>query len=86
VVSFGHVTHWLVENRSTTTAETMTIGGGTNALIAARAEPVQANGGLDFMAAPNPGILRDATHKTFQIAIASGTSVPGRLTIIGRTT
>jgi hypothetical protein len=84
---FGHVTCWLVENRSTNAAELMTLGGGSNALIPARtgADVIQANGGFDLMAAPT-GIVRDATHKTFQIAVASGTAVPGRLTILGRTT
>jgi hypothetical protein len=85
---FGHVTHWLVENRSTNAAELMTLGGGSNPLIPARsgADVIQANGGYDLKASPNPGIVRDATHKTFQIAVASGTAVPGRLTILGRTT
>jgi hypothetical protein len=86
VVTFGHITHFLAENRSTNTAEIMSLFGGTNGVFTADPKPLQANGGLSFMANPNPGVTIDGTHKIVTVTVAAGTSVPGRLTIIGRTT
>lgn len=83
-VTFAFVTHIIIENLSTTTAEIMTVMGGTNGLQATSTNPLQPNGGVWVMCNPNPGITVDGTHKIVNLAVASGTNVSGKITILGR--
>lgn len=81
---FAHVVAIMVTNDSTTVGQTLTVGGGTNPILASESDPVQANGGGFVVVAPNPGFTVDSTHKTLQVLVAAGTSVPYKLTVLGR--
>jgi len=82
--NFAHVTSLLISNDSTTAGQDLTVGGGSNPLIATWGQPVQANGGWYGFGAPNPGIAVSGTVKTIQITVAAGTSVPLTVTVKGR--
>jgi hypothetical protein len=82
--NFAHVTGILVSNGSTTAGQDLTVGGGSNPLIATWGQPVQANGGWYGFGAPNPGITVSGTVKNIQITVAAGTNVPLTVTVKGR--
>src|ERR1700728_2897318 len=84
-ISFVHVTSVLVENDSTTAGQNFTVGGGTHPVLGTDQGTAQANGGAFFVFNPNPGYsVVSGTSDTLQISVASGTNVPGKLTIFGR--
>lgn len=85
-INFAKVFSIMVENLSTTTGQDITIGGGANAVIAARADtPIGPNGCYDHIVRPNPGHTVDATHKVLTVAVAAGTGVGFVVSILGRT-
>lgn len=80
-ISLSHFCGCLFKNQSGVTAEVFTVGGGTNAIISALPD-VEPSGHIHQY---NPtGKTVDSTHKNLQFTVASGTSVAGRLTILGR--
>jgi hypothetical protein len=80
-----HVTSVLVENDSATAGQDMTIGGGANPVLGTYLGIAQANGGVDFSCNPNPGFtVAGGSADTLTITVAAGTSVPGKITILGR--
>lgn len=80
-----HVTSVLVENDSTTAGQGFTVGGGTHPVLGTDQGTAQANGGVFFVINPNPGYSVVAgTSDTLQISVASGTNVPGKVTVLGR--
>lgn len=83
-VSFGHLTHLLLENISLVSGENIAIGGGTNGVFTLDPTTAKPNGGAKLLIDPNPGIVIDGTHKIITLAAASGTGVLGRITILGR--
>lgn len=84
-ISFVHVTSVLVENDSTTAGQNFTVGGGTHPVLGTDQGTAQANGGSFLVFNPNPGYsVVSGTSDTLQILVASGTNVPGKLTIFGR--
>lgn len=80
---FSEVSAILISNDSTTAGQDFTIGGGTNPLFASAPNIVAANGGAWMILNPTAQITVDSTHKTVQISVAAGTSVPGKITVIG---
>lgn len=79
------MTSVLVENDSTTAGQDFTVGGGTHPVLGTDQGTAQANGGAFFVFNPNPGYsVVSGTSDTLQISVASGTSVPGKVTIFGR--
>jgi len=85
VQAFAVMTHWAVENLSNNVGEDFTAGGGANPVIAADPETIQAVGGHTYKACPGAGRPVAGGTKNFQLSVATGVNVPGRLTIIGRT-
>jgi hypothetical protein len=84
-VGMLHVAAILVENDSTVAGQDMTIGGGTHPISATDSGFAQANGGVHLMWNPNPGYaVTGGTADTVTIAVAAGTNVPGKITILGR--
>jgi hypothetical protein len=84
-LAMAHVTSVLVENGSTTAGQDFTVGGGTHPVLGSDQGTAQANGGIFFVINPNPGYaLVAGTSDTLQISVASGTNVPGKLTVLGR--
>ncbi|MGD0540591.1 MAG: hypothetical protein ABSB33_03635 [Tepidisphaeraceae bacterium] len=80
-----HVTSVLVENDSSTAGQDFTVGGGTHPVLETDQGTAQANGGAFLVTNPNPGYsVVAAASDTLQISVASGTNVPGKLTILGR--
>jgi hypothetical protein len=80
-----HVTSILVENDSTTAGQNFTVGGGTNPALGTDQGTAQANGGVFCVVNPNPGYaVVSGASDTLQITVAAGTSVPGKITILGR--
>jgi hypothetical protein len=80
-----HVTSVLVENDSSTAGQDFTVGGGTHPVLGTDQGTAQANGGALLVTNPNPGYsVVASTSDTLQISVASGTNVPGKLTILGR--
>lgn len=75
---------WKLENLSDTAGEDFTVGGGANPVIPADGEVVQAKGGRSEKFYPNLGRPVAGGSKNFQIAVAAGANVAGRLTLIGR--
>jgi len=84
-VTFGHLTHYVLENLSTVSGENIAIGGGSNGVFTLDPTTAKPNGGAKFLADPNPGITIDSTHKIITLAAAAGTAVAGRITFYGRT-
>lgn len=81
-----HVSHILVENASTTTGQDFTVGGGTHPVLGTDLYLCQANGGVVCVVNPNPGYsVVTSSSDTLQISVAAGTSVAGRITVLGRT-
>jgi hypothetical protein len=83
-LNFSAVTSILITNDSTTAGQDFTIGGGTNGLFTAAPNIVAANGGAYFISNPTAQITVDGTHKILTIAVAAGTGVGGKVTIVGR--
>jgi hypothetical protein len=84
-IGMVHVCGILLENDSTTTGQDMTIGGGTHPLSASDSGLAQAKGGIYLMWNPNPGYtVTSGSADTVTITVASGTNVPGKITIFGR--
>jgi hypothetical protein len=84
-VGMVHVTSVLVENDSTTAGQDFTVGGGTHPVLGTDQGTAQANGGEFLVTNPNPGYsVVSGTSDTLQISVASGTNVPGKVTILGR--
>jgi len=84
-LGFVHVTSVLVENDSTTAGQDFTVGGGTHPVLGTDQGTAQANGGAFFVLNPNPGYsVVSGTSDTLQITVAAGTSVAGKVTILGR--
>jgi hypothetical protein len=81
---FTKVAAILISNDSTTTGEDFTLGGGTNPLFTTAPNIVAAKGGAYLIVNPVAQITVDSTHKTIQIAVAAGTNVPGKITVIGQ--
>jgi hypothetical protein len=80
-----HVTSVLVENDSTTAGQDFTVGGGTHPVLGTDQATAQANGGMVYILNPNSGYsVVSGTSDTLQISVASGTSVAGKITILGR--
>jgi hypothetical protein len=80
-----HVTSVLVENDSTTGGQDFTVGAGTHPVLGTDQGTAQANGGVFCVVNPNPGYaVVSGTSDTLQISVASGTNVPGKITILGR--
>ena len=84
--NFAHVTAILISNDSTTAAEILTVGGGSNPLLATWGETVQPNGGAYALINPNPGLVVSGSAKNIQIAAASGAAVAIKVTVKGRST
>jgi hypothetical protein len=84
-VGIVHVTSVLVENDSSTAGQDFTVGGGTHPVLGTDQGTAQANGGAFLVTNPNPGysVVASASD-TLQISVASGTNVPGKVTILGR--
>lgn len=81
-----HVSTIIVENDSTTTGQDFTIGGGTHPVLGSDSHLCQANGGVVFVCNPSPGYaVTGSSADTLTITVAAGTSVAGKLTILGRT-
>jgi hypothetical protein len=84
-LAFAHVSGVLVENDSTTAGQDFTVGGGTHPVLGTDQGTAQANGGAFFVINPNPGYsVVSGTSDTLQISVASGTNVPGKITVLGR--
>jgi hypothetical protein len=84
-ITFVHVTSVLMENDSTTAGQNFTVGGGTHPVLGTDQGSAQANGGAFLVFNPNPGYsVVSGTSDTLQITVAAGTSVSGKLTILGR--
>jgi hypothetical protein len=82
-----HVSCVLVENDSTTAGQDFTVGGGTHPVLGSDQYTAQANGGVAFVCNPNSGYsVVSGTSDTLQISVAAGTSVSGKVTILGRST
>jgi hypothetical protein len=82
---FLHLSAILVENDSTITGQDFTIGGGTHPALGTDQATAQANGGVVLITNPNPGYtITSGTSDTLQISVATGTSVPGKITLLGR--
>jgi len=80
-----HVTSVVVENDSTTAGQDFTVGGGTHPVLGTDQGTAQANGGVFCLVNPNPGYaVVSGTSDTLQVLVASGTSVAGKITILGR--
>jgi hypothetical protein len=80
-----HVTSVLVENDSTTAGQDFTVGAGTHPVLGTDQGTAQANGGVFSVLNPNPGYsVVSGTSDTLQISVASGTNVPGKITVFGR--
>ena len=82
--NFGTVYSILITNDSTTAGQDFTCFGGTNGLIATSTELCYANGGAKLLDTGTTGITVDGTHKIITIAVAAGTAVPGKITVIGK--
>ncbi|MGA2439613.1 MAG: hypothetical protein ABSH08_01525 [Tepidisphaeraceae bacterium] len=84
-LTFVHVSSVLVENDGTTAGQDFTVGGGTHPVLGTDQGTAQANGGAFFVVNPNPGYsVVSAASDTLQISVASGTNVPGKVTVFGR--
>lgn len=88
-INMLHVLAVKITNSSKTPGQDMTVGGGSNPLFAAFPITLKANAGasdVDFLGfhSPNPGIATSGSIKNIQISVAAGTSVPGNITILGR--
>jgi hypothetical protein len=80
-----HVSSILVENDSTTAGQDFTVGGGTHPVLGTDQATAQANGGAVCIVNPNPGYaVVSGASDTLQISVAAGTSVTGKVTILGR--
>ena len=80
-----HVTSVLVENDSTTAGQDFTVGGGTHPVLGTDQGTAQANGGVFFVINPSPGYtVSSGSADTLSIAVAAGTNVAGKVTILGR--
>jgi hypothetical protein len=84
-IAFAVVTAILLTNDSTTATNDLSLGGGTNALVANCPLPAQAAGGAVAFLAPAAGLpVTSGSTNHLQIAANAGSAVPGRLTILGR--
>jgi hypothetical protein len=85
-INFVNIYSIEISNDSVTTGENMTLFGGTNGLVAT--STLLLYGGVDPGAMlhkfGSAGLTVDATHKIVTIAIAAGTNVTGKITILGR--
>jgi hypothetical protein len=80
-----HVTAVLVENDSTTAGQIFTVGGGMHPVLGTDQGTAQANGGDFLVVNPNPGYAATGgSADTLTIAVAAGTNVAGKVTILGR--
>jgi hypothetical protein len=80
-----HVTSVLVENDSTTAGQDFTVGAGTHPVLGTDQGTAQANGGVFCVVNPSPGYsVVSGTSDTLQVSVASGTNVPGKITVFGR--
>jgi hypothetical protein len=84
-VTFGHLCYVKVVNGGTNSGGDLQIGGGTNGVFTLDPKLIRSKGGIATHFDPNPGITIDSTHKIITITSASG-SVPGTITLAGRTT
>ncbi len=84
-VGMLHLSSVLVQNNSTTTGQDLVIGGGTHPALGSDQYTAQANGGVAFVCNPNPGFtITSGSSDTLTITAASGSSVSGAITILGR--
>lgn len=89
-LTFAKVTAIIVSNRSTTAAEIMTIGAGTNPLlnwVIATGDGVKIGpGGLFMQVDPSLAgyAVTAGTGDVLQISVAAGTAVPYDMVVIGR--
>jgi hypothetical protein len=85
-LNFGTIHAIIVENLSVTPGEDITIGAGTNGVVAS--VPLIAYGGAvpGWLAynAGSTGLTVDATHKIITLTAAAGTNVAGKITVIGK--
>jgi hypothetical protein len=85
-LNFSQVHAILLENLSTTAGQDLTLGAGTNPLLAASTQLAYAGTAPGFVLqnCGTTGITVDSTHKTVRVAVAAGTGVGYKLTIIGK--
>lgn len=84
-IVFAKVSAIKITNKSTTTGENITVGGGTNGLFTALPFTLEAGTGTEsFTLCKGAGITVDGTHKILQLAAASGSAVTVTVTIFGR--
>jgi hypothetical protein len=61
-----------------------TVGGGTNPVIPAEAQAINAKDGVYLWHSADSPLTVDGTHKNVQITVAAGTAIAGQLTVIGQ--
>lgn len=85
-LNFSQAHAILIENDSTTAGQDMTIFGGSNGLLAASTAILYAGTapGFQLLNFGTTGVTVDSTHKIIQIAVAAGTNVAGKITVLGK--
>ena len=84
-IAMVHACFFYVVNLSTTTAQILTVGGGTHPVMGSDQATVYPNGGHWYTGQPNPGFsVVTSSSDTLTITNASGTC-PANLIVLGRT-
>lgn len=84
--NFGTVHAILIENLSIVAGRDFTVFGGTNGLVATSTTLIYAGTKPGFLLIDfgTTGIAVDGTHKIITIAVAAGTGIAGKITVVGK--